>query len=49
MALPRILTLKEALAYMGNDEIVEVTPSRVRLRKVMLDQAKRMRMKGGKK
>ena len=49
LALLRIMTLKEALAYMGNDEIVEVTSSSVRLRKVMLDQVKRMRMKGGKK
>jgi len=49
LASPRIMTLEEALAYMGDDEIVEVTPGSVRLRKVVLDQAKRMRMKGGKK
>ena len=49
LASPRIMTLEEALAYMGDDEIVEVTPSNVRLRKVVLDQAKRMRMKGEKK
>lgn len=49
LASPRVMTLEEALAYMGDDEIVEVTPSSVRLRKVVLDQATRMRMKGGKK
>ncbi|KIJ94180.1 hypothetical protein K443DRAFT_110890 [Laccaria amethystina LaAM-08-1] len=49
LASPRIMTLEEALAYMGDDEIVEVTPGSIRLRKVVLDQAKRMRMKGGKK
>ena len=48
LASPKIMTLEEALAYMGDDEIVEVTPSSVRLRKVVLDQAKRMRMKGKK-
>jgi GTP-binding protein len=49
LASPRVMTLEEALAYMGDDEIVEVTPGSIRLRKVVLDQAKRMRMKGGKK
>jgi len=35
LASPRIMT---ALAYMGDDEIAEVTPGSVRSRKVVLDQ-----------
>ena len=42
------MTLEEALAYTGDNEIVEVTPGSIRLRKVVLDQSKRMRIKGGK-
>jgi GTP-binding protein len=38
------MTLEEALAYMGDDEIAELTPGSIRLRKVVLDQAKRMGM-----
>jgi GTP-binding protein len=49
LASPWIMTLEEALAYMADDEIVEVTPGSVRLRKIVLDQRMRMRMKGGKK
>ena len=40
LASPRIITLEEALAYMRDDEIVEVMSGSVRLRKVVLDQAR---------
>jgi len=30
---PRILTLEEALEYLGDDELVEITPQNIRLRK----------------
>ena len=30
---PRILTLEEALEYLGDDELVEITPENIRLRK----------------
>jgi predicted membrane GTPase involved in stress response len=43
---PSIMTLEEALSYMGEDEIVEITPKTIRLRKVRLDPPRRMR--GGK-
>ncbi|KAJ3569263.1 hypothetical protein NP233_g5162 [Leucocoprinus birnbaumii] len=43
---PRIMTLEESLSYMGDDEMVEITPKHIRLRKVILDPTKRMR--GGK-
>ncbi|KAJ2936338.1 hypothetical protein H1R20_g761, partial [Candolleomyces eurysporus] len=45
LASPKIMTLEESLAYMADDEIVEVTPKNVRLRKLILDVNKRMRMK----
>jgi GTP-binding protein len=34
---PIKMTLEKALAYIGDDELVEVTPKSIRLRKVMLD------------
>jgi GTP-binding protein len=40
---PRPLSLEQALEYIREDECVEVTPSAVRLRKVMLDRANRAR------
>ena len=41
LSSPRVMGLEEALAYMGDDEIVEVTPGSVRLRKKDLEAAKR--------
>ncbi|TFK37816.1 P-loop containing nucleoside triphosphate hydrolase protein [Crucibulum laeve] len=43
LASPRVMTLEEALAYMGDDELIEITPSSVRLRKAELDANRRMR------
>ncbi|MBB4264840.1 translational GTPase TypA [Roseospira visakhapatnamensis] len=34
---PRRMTLEDALAYIQDDELVEVTPSSIRLRKALLD------------
>jgi GTP-binding protein len=34
---PRLLTLEQAIAYIGDDELVEVTPKSIRLRKRLLD------------
>ncbi|TFK35395.1 hypothetical protein BDQ12DRAFT_760114 [Crucibulum laeve] len=48
LASPRVMTLEEALAYMGDDELIEITPSSVRLRKAELDANRRMRNKGKK-
>jgi GTP-binding protein len=43
---PRIMDLEDALEYIGEDELVEVTPKRIRMRKRVLDEveAKRKRM-----
>ena len=38
---PRVMTLEEALQWIADDELVEVTPSRIRVRKKELDGSKR--------
>ena len=40
---PRILSLEEALDFIENDELVEVTPKTIRMRKKILDTKMRMR------
>ncbi|RFU41727.1 translational GTPase TypA [Actinomadura logoneensis] len=40
---PRILTLEESLEFIRDDECVEVTPSFVRIRKIVLDAKERER------
>ena len=40
---PRVLSLEEALEYIEEDELVEVTPSKVRLRKILLLETDRRR------
>lgn len=47
LSSPRIMNLEESLSYMGDDEIIEITPGSVRLRKVVLDPKKRMAMAKG--
>jgi len=42
---PRVLTLEESIEYIGDDELVEVTPKSIRLRKRELDPLKRKRGK----
>jgi GTP-binding protein len=44
---PRELTLELALEYIEDDELVEVTPSRVRLRKKVLSEESRRRAERG--
>ncbi|MFJ7918230.1 translational GTPase TypA [Lysinibacillus fusiformis] len=38
---PRILSLEEALEYLGDDEYLEITPESIRLRKKILDKNER--------
>ncbi|MBR6710644.1 MAG: translational GTPase TypA, partial [Selenomonadaceae bacterium] len=40
---PRILSLEQALEYINEDELVEVTPENIRLRKAILDRTVRGR------
>ncbi len=42
---PRVMTLEQAIAYINDDEQVEVTPQSIRLRKVHLDPHERKRAK----
>ena len=41
---PRILTLEEALEFLGDDEYLEVTPESIRLRKKILEKSERERV-----
>ncbi|HBU43689.1 MAG TPA: translational GTPase TypA [Microbacterium sp.] len=43
MTPPRLLSLEESLEFAREDECVEVTPEKVRIRKVILDQTERGR------
>ena len=46
---PRILSLEQSLEYLADDELLEVTPQSLRIRKRILDHAERMKsVKGGK-
>ncbi|MFZ9470586.1 MAG: EF-Tu/IF-2/RF-3 family GTPase, partial [Rickettsiales bacterium] len=45
---PRILTLEDMITYIGDDELVEVTPKSLRLRKKLLDPNDRKRFSRGK-
>jgi GTP-binding protein len=41
---PRLMSLEQAIAYIQDDERVEVTPKSIRLRKMYLDPTERKRM-----
>ena len=40
---PRLMSLEQALEYINDDELVEVTPTSIRLRKAILDRTIRGR------
>ncbi|XP_020574347.1 uncharacterized protein LOC110020548 [Phalaenopsis equestris] len=42
---PRLMTLEEAIGYVASDELIEVTPKVIRLRKRYLDANKRKMMR----
>jgi GTP-binding protein len=41
---PRLLTLESALEYIEDDELIEVTPQSIRLRKRLLSESDRKRV-----
>ena len=43
IAPPRIMSLEESLEYIEDDELLEVTPSSLRLRKRILNEVERKR------
>ena len=47
---PRHLSLEQCLEFLADDELLEVTPKSLRLRKRILDHSQRMKaLKGGPK
>ena len=49
---PRVFSLEEALEFIADDELVEVTPDDIRLRKKLLHELERRRVRnamGGRK
>ena len=42
---PKVFSLEEALEYIKADEYVEVTPHNIRMRKIVLDELERKRLK----
>lgn len=45
LTTPRILSLEQSLEYIDTDELLEVTPTSLRIRKKILDPTQRMRAK----
>lgn len=42
---PRLMDLEDSLEYIGDDELVEVTPKSVRMRKMILDELEEKKQK----
>ncbi len=49
LKVPRALTLEEAIEFIGDDELVEITPKSIRLRKFWLREGDEARAKHGLK
>jgi GTP-binding protein len=47
LKVPRSMTLEEAIEFIGDDELVEVTPKSIRLRKLWLKEVDEKRAKLG--
>ena len=43
--VPKIMDLEDSLEFVNDDELVEVTPLNIRIRKKILDEALARRMK----
>ena len=49
LTTPRTLSLEQCLEFLADDELLEVTPKSLRMRKAILDHEKRMKALHGKK
>ena len=49
LAPPIIFSLEEALEYIKGDEYVEITPQSIRLRKIVLDEQERKKLRNAAK
>ena len=43
---PKVMSLEQSLEFIGDDELVEITPENIRLRKKILDPTQRFRQQG---
>ena len=43
---PKIMSLEDAIEFLADDELLEVTPKNIRIRKIILDHTMRLREKG---
>lgn len=43
---PKIMSLEDAIEFLADDELLEVTPKSIRIRKIILDHTLRLREKG---
>ena len=46
---PKIMSLEQCLEFLADDELLEVTPESLRIRKTILNHEKRMKSIHGKK
>ena len=46
---PTVLSLEQSLEFINDDELVEVTPKNIRLRKIVLSHEQRMKQAAKKK
>ena len=46
---PKVLSLEEAIEFISDDEMIEITPKNIRLRKMILSNVARMKAKNGNK
>ena len=45
---PKVMSLEEAIEFIGDDELLEITPRSIRIRKIILDHNMRMRERAKK-
>ena len=45
LEVPRLMSLEDAMDYIGEDELVEITPNNIRIRKMSLNKSERERIK----
>ena len=49
LTTPRVLSLEQCLEFLADDELLEVTPKSIRLRKMILDKSLRLKAESRKK
>ena len=45
---PKVMSLEQALEFIADDELVEVTPENIRIRKAVLDNTQRAKLRNKK-